>query len=778
MTCRNWVCLCMLLMSLSVRAEYRIKAVNFLNQISVDVNAAGPLLVRMDIPRNRIIIANTLSSSLSVIDGQTHAVVNIPISGRALQHLKSEAMTISQKTGRVYLVGVKNFHIIDPETKTARSLPTTVQFESITIDDNTGNVFIAGRESAELGFYDAKSEKLYLRPWLNSKENLLNLNQTPPPPIRRVVADQALKKIIAIDGYTSTLYLFDAEKGRFLKSRKLALTVGGRWHLAGYNEQSHSLYLVTETAKREVIEAAKINILGTNDNIVQLPRFTEGVGIVYNPERDEVYIPYDNHATVHVVRFEKNGSIDEIKIPAYGNDASALDAKHDFLYIGSWAHGEVDIIDLANRALVKRITGLGLLPHSFSMTFNPNNNLLYIPKGATAVNGTFGAAINTLNPLREQYEKIYTGWAPTDLVELEHRNSFLVFNSEDQFAEVFADGRYDIYELPEDYPIQAIRNNAGNIYLSYGPHQSYWPVVYIWGAKNGILTIDAGDFHFYDRRIPRQAQQMVLDKNGALYFTQNNWGKEEQFLGQLPDPIRLFDISQRVALGDEIERETTQRLLEYDAELQRFYLVRTGERETDPSILQIIAADSHNVIQKITVGRDATDMVVCENQIYIANFASNTVSIIDKNDFRVTEMQTDPQPLKLCRYENSVFVLNHGGKSLQNLQDSGHTFHFPQNWLPDNFFVWNDKILITAHNSDALYIALFEPQTNAFSLLHEEKYAFGETRFDSGNVSFYLNGQFGDAIFSITQGKVAQDGRFWLTDFLSGKLFIIEQSSE
>ena len=34
----------------------------------------------------------------------------------------------------------------------------------------------------------------------------------------------------------------------------------------------------------------------------------------------------------------------------------------------------------------------------FTMAFNPNNSRLYFPKGASAVNGTFGAAVTVLDP--------------------------------------------------------------------------------------------------------------------------------------------------------------------------------------------------------------------------------------------------------------------------------------------------------------------------------------------------------------------------------------------
>jgi hypothetical protein len=36
-----------------------------------------------------------------------------------------------------------------------------------------------------------------------------------------------------------------------------------------------------------------------------------------------------------------------------------------------------------------------------------------------------------------------------------------------------------------------------------------------------------------------------------------------------------------------------------------------------------------------------------------------------------------------------------------------------------------------------------------------------------------VRGQFGDALFEITRGKTDADGRLWITDFLSGKLFIL-----
>jgi hypothetical protein len=38
-----------------------------------------------------------------------------------------------------------------------------------------------------------------------------------------------------------------------------------------------------------------------------------------------------------------------------------------------------------------------------------------------------------------------------------------------------------------------------------------------------------------------------------------------------------------------------------------------------------------------------------------------------------------------------------------------------------------------------------------------------------------MTGQFGDAVFELNRMKTASDGRLWITDFLSGKLFILEK---
>ena len=775
---KKLIILLLILTVSTVYSQVSVKAVDFLKREGLEYNGAGPVLVKADPDRNRIITANTLSSAVSVIDGETDKVTNIPVGGRAYQHLKSEALHIDKMSGKVYLIGRKSFFIVDPDTKTAKTIPTEVQFESIAVDPNSENVFVCGRESRKMGFFDATAGKLKMIDWLDFQEPLINMNQTPPPPIRKVICINRM--IAALDGYSGKLFLFNGSTGEVVRSRELPLNTGGRWHLAGYNNKKNFIYIIMETAKREVVQAARIDVTGDDDILIELPKLREGAGFEYNQKTDMVIINYDNAATVHLLDFENGGELHEIAIPSFGNDAAAIDEEKNILYIGSWARGEVNVVDLENMKFVKKIDDLGIIPHMFAMAYNPANGMLYYPKGASAVNGAFGAAVTKLDPEKEVTWKIRTAWAPIDITALPSSESVLVFNNEDKFAEVFPDGSLKSFRLPYDYPVQAVRGPEENIYLSYGPHQSYWPVVYIWGAKNGVLNIkkkdaDFDDFEFYDRRIPRQAMNMTLDNNGILYLTQNNWGREEQFISKLVDPVRYLEIGDRIRLGDTVQRETTQRIMKYDGAPGLVYLVKTGEKYTDPGMLFVVDPDNDSVLTKVQCGINPTDLAFDDEFIYISNFDQNTVSIIKKKDPEsVTEVPAGSGPLKLLEHEGDIFVMNHLDNSINKLGDDPAVYSLPVEGMPDGIFQWNDKLVITSHNEKALNILSFDPGSGEFNVLHRFEYPFGETRFDTDNSAFYMSGQFGDVIYALNDAVNDEKGRLWLTDFLSGKLFIIE----
>jgi hypothetical protein len=413
----------------------------------------------------------------------------------------------------------------------------------------------------------------------------------------------------------------------------------------------------------------------------------------------------------------------------------------------------------------------------FNMTFNPHSSRLIIPIGASAVNGSFGSALTVLDPITEKMEKIYTGWSPTALVELKTKEGFMVFNSEDEAAEVTPGGTFKTHHLPCSFVNNAVKTPTGNICVSYGPHQSYWPVVYIWAAKNGILGIDPDTMTFYDRRIPRLAHQMTFDKNGALYLLQNNWGLEKQFLFTLPDEVRNPNLDQmHLELGDMMVRETTQRILKYDGQKNWLYIVRVGETDDEAGSLQIYDPASQKILLKYPVGLTPTDLVFDETFIYISAFDSDMITVIDKDDFSVQKMKTGKKPFKMGLLNNTLYVINHNDNSVQIFGKNPCGYQIPYPGKPDNIFCTPDSIIITSHMADALHIVSFSPEEYIFELLHREEYPYGETTVDTDNSAFYLRGQFADGIFEINQIKQDRKGRLWVTDYLSGKLFIISNN--
>ncbi|MEI6613346.1 MAG: hypothetical protein WCL37_00470 [Chrysiogenales bacterium] len=767
------ICLCQ-----AVFASYQTRKVDFLAAVGLQVNGAGPLLLRLDLERNRLALANTMTSSLTMVDCADRSVINIPLSGRIPQYLKSEAMAIDSRTGNIYVIGNKTLHVVYPAAKMSRSFATKKQFEMVAMDENSGNAFLVGRECREIACLDLKKGLISYVPWAEKEETLLNLNQTPPPPIRKVVCDNLTRMVLAVDGYSSTLHAFDADSRKRLGQRKLALVSGARWHFAAYSQKQQALILVVETVDRKAVQAAKITASADHDVIIALPELTEAVGVSYNEKRDELYIPYDNHPSLHVVDFKDSGSISEIKLPAYGNDASALDSAHDLLYVSSWAYGEIDQIDLKERKLRRRFFQAAILPHMFHMVFNPLDGRLYIPLGATAVNGSFGAALSILDPQNEKLEKIYSGWAPQELLQQPGSDAFLVFNNEDQFARVTPDGSFKTFKLPEVYPHQALETKAGNVYLSYGPHQSYWPVVYIWAARNGILGIDGRSLEYYNRRIPRLAQQMVVTREGALYALQNNWGDEKQFLITMPDEIRSPNQGDmRLELEDTVSRETSQRLLIYDEHSGWLCTARVGEKDNDRGVLQIIDPRTAKVLHRCEIGITPTALACDRGNIYVLSFDSDLLTVIRKNDFSSAVISCGKNPLKIALANGIPYVLNHGDNTLSELGQKTLVYKIPFKGHPDNIFFHENSLLLTSHNQNELFIMAFNLQNKSFSLLHRERYPFGETSFGGNNSSFFLRGQFADCLYELTKIKTDSSGRIWVSDFLAGKLFVLTPSN-
>jgi hypothetical protein len=120
------------------------------------------------------------------------------------------------------------------------------------------------------------------------------------------------------------------------------------------------------------------------------------------------------------------------------------------------------------------------------------------------------------------------------------------------------------------------------------------------------------------------------------------------------------------------------------------------------------------------------------------------------------------------------YVINHGDNTLSELGQTQRVHKIPFPGKPDQVVCHENLLLITSHSSEELLILTFDLKTKKITLLHREKYPFGETSFAGNNSSFFVRGQFGDCLYDLCKIKTDAAKRIWVSDFLSGKLFIIE----
>jgi hypothetical protein len=150
--------------------------------------------------------------------------------------------------------------------------------------------------------------------------------------------------------------------------------------------------------------------------------------------------------------------------------------------------------------------------------------------------------------------------------------------------------------------------------------------------------------------------------------------------------------------------------------------------------------------------------------------------VVDRKDFTRRDVTVGREPLKLAVAGDNVLVRHHGERTLGVIDAAGsyRRIEIPGSGRLDNLALVGRQAILTGHSPSGLEILSIEPQTGAVTRLHQFEYPYGETDFDSRNTAFFMPGQFGDALFEITRIQADDAGRIWVSDFLSGKLFILQ----
>ena len=272
------------------------------------------------------------------------------------------------------------------------------------------------------------------------------------------------------------------------------------------------------------------------------------------------------------------------------------------------------------------------------------------------------------------------------------------------------------------------------------------------------------------------AQAMTLDNRGRLYTLQNNWGEEDQFLAVFPDAVREFDPGKRWKTGDRVTRETTQRLLAWDRDTDCLFLIRLGEKPGDPGIMQVISSSGGNLVRRLEVGRTPVDLCLAGDRARICAFDDHCLVEVDKNSGAVSRRNVGRHPVAIRSFGDDLFVLCQGDRTLWNIPGSPgppRVLRLGAAGVPTGLFVLKGRIWITLHDSGGLRLLRLDPEQKGFRTVLTAGYPYGKVTADQDNAAFFMRGQYGDCRYELCHMCVDQSGRIYLSDFLSGRLWII-----
>ena len=751
-------------------------------------NDQGPHILIADEVNYRVFAACVNSSSIAIIDAKTDKVTVIPVSGRMPRRLRVQGGAVNHITGEFAVAGQNSLIIVDTSAAKSRTILLPFDFTSVAVDEKNGNVLAVGRLSADLAVVKPGADKALFIPYGHKEQDVQYFAVSPPTPIRTVWVDQKDRRIYIFDGTLPKLYILDADTLKSINARNLALPPYPRWHWGGPDWEDSRFYLSVEDDQRVSRFAVSVDLKESDDIVVELPSgATEPTGVSISTKRNELYIPYDNNDFIHAVSFSPEPKVEQIPHSAkYGIDSSAYDEEKGLLYAPSWAEGIMFEINVAERKVNHHTPYFPVYPHMNNFAFLPKLGKIYVPSGATAVNGTFGSLITVFNVNTLEQKTIHTGWSPVSLVEIPGKDRFFVFSSDNIFAIVSPDGSAQFKNLPYPYFHDSLYNPSdGNVYVTYGPHYSVFPAYYIRATRGGVYKLDLTGEMITERQTDRLAQKALIDDNDTLWATENIWGKEEPRL-------IYFDLKNnsrwgKLMLPPAIDNECALRGLKKNQLNGDLWVLRNGDRSGDKGMMHRVNPKLKTLVATYETGITPTDIAFLGDHALVCSFTDNKVTAVNSisdeaSAEKVCEINVGDGPIAIAADSSrkEAFVLNHLDSTLSMLgfKDNAlqlkKTVQIPGGYKPGNIFLADGNLYISGHKSDRFVLYRFSPVTERLTAILTHSYSYGEVSFDQSNTAFANTAQWGDAIYRLNEFALDSKGRLWVTDYLSGKLWIIK----
>lgn len=769
-----------------------VTQVDFPKLIGLNGNSQGPHILIADSVNLKIFAPCINSSSVAVIDAKSDKVSVIPIASRMPRKLRVQGAAINHKSGELALAGQNSIIIVDAGSLKSRSIELNSDYPSVAFDESTGNILAVGRTSAGMAVIKAGSDKVNYVKYGHKDSDVQYFAVSAPTPIRTVWVDKASRKIFIFDGTLPKLYILDADTFEVISSRSLPVPPFPRWHWGGPDWEDNRFYLSVEDDLRVSRFAVSVDLKGSDDVVVPLPAgATEPTGVSISTKRNELYIPYDNNDFIHAISFTPQPKVEQIMHNSkYGIDSSIYDEDTGFLYALSWADGIMYEINVSERKVNHHTPYFPVYPHMNNFAYIPSLGKIYVPSGATAVNGTFGSLITVFNVKTLEMKTLRTGWSPVGLAEINHSGIFAVSGSDDSFALVSSEGSVDFIKLPFPYLHDVLFEESGkNIYISYGLHYSVFPVFYIRATRGGIYKLDERGELLTERQTDRLAQKMLIDDNNVLWATENIWGKEEPRLV-------YYDLSDqskwgKLYLPPAIDNECSLRRLKKNPENGDLWILRNGDRPGDSGLAHRVNPKTKTLLATYNAGVAPTDIAFLERTALIVSFTEDKLTAVNAlsgapDSEKPITIKTGSGPIAVAvdPIRKEAYIVNHKDSSLTVLSAKEgsakilKTVKIPGNYRPGNAFFALGYLYISAHNASRFVLYRYNPSDRQFKSVIENDYPYGEVSFDQSNTAFANPAQWGDAVYRLNEFASDAQGRLWVTDYLSGKLWILKDNEK
>ena len=288
----------------------------------------APSQIAVNSATNRIYVSNSISESISVIDGETGNVVDNFKVGQM------GGMDINSVTNKVYVVTLSGLQVIDGETNDSTTISVVGRLGWPVGVNSTTNliyIYVVNRDRGNISVIDGETNKIV--DTIAFREDVT--------PVR-----------ISVNSFTNRIYVV-CEDGNIMvingeTNRTIDIVdIGGRLSIIAANTTTNRIYVLSDPPKNEnsIIEVINGETNRVIDKI-ELEGLVRGIGI--NPGTNSIYVTFGEErafGTVKVIDGESHQVVNVITTVGSSPEGVAVNHITNAVYVANAQEDSLSVID-------------------------------------------------------------------------------------------------------------------------------------------------------------------------------------------------------------------------------------------------------------------------------------------------------------------------------------------------------------------------------------------------------------------------------------------------